>query len=116
MKPIVIYLDKKDSITLSKTEFEKYLKEAYDAGYSEGYAAGNKYYTYPWWWTNTSPTITTTNTQPLKITWDTGTQPEINLPHITCDGANDLNNYKTTSTAGTATYNYKTGELTNEKT
>lgn len=114
MRPIVIYVGKSDEIKLTKEEFEKYLKEAYDSGYSEGYAAGNRYY-YPW-----SPTITNvpqTNPEPLKITWDyTGTPPEINLPHITCDAANDLSNY-TTKTAGSgATYDYKTGELKSEKT
>ena len=53
MRPIVIYVGKSDEIKLTKEEFEKYLKEAYDSGYSEGYAAGNRHY-YPWW----TPTIT----------------------------------------------------------
>ena len=115
MKPIVIYLDKNEEIKISKKDFEKYINDAYDAGYAAGYANGkNSNYTYPWW--NTSPTITTPNTpQPLKITWDTNT-PEINLPQVTCDGVNDLGSY-TIKTAGSgATYDCKTGELKSEKT
>ena len=37
MKPIVIYQEIKDEkIILSKEEFEKYLEDAYQAGYSDG--------------------------------------------------------------------------------
>ena len=116
MRPIVIYVGKSDEIKLTKEEFEKYLNEAYSAGYDAGYANACKpYVSYPWW-TNTQPTITTPNTQPLKITWDTGTQPEIDLPHITCDAANDLSSY-TTKTAGSgATYDCTKGVLKHEKT
>ena len=80
MKPVIIYLDKRDEVRLSKEEFEKYIKEAYDQGYSCGYADGKKYYWSPYWYGNT---ITTTNapitcdpykpttTNPIKtnITW-----------------------------------------------
>jgi len=114
MKPIVIYIGKSDEIKLTKEEFEKYLNEAYNAGYDAGYSNSYKpYISYPWW-TNTQPTITTPNTQPLKITWDTNT-PEINLPHITCDAANDLSNY-TIKTDGKATYDCTTGVLKHEET
>ena len=92
---------RRKAYTLTKKEFEKYVNDAYDAGYYEGYASGQRNYI-PQWWTNTQPTITTPNTQPLKITWDTDTKPDY-TPHITCDGANDLNNYKI-------------GVTTNEKT
>ena len=90
MKPIVIYIGKSDEIKLTKEEFEKYLNEAYSAGYDAGYANACKpYVTYPWW-TNTSPTITTPNTQPLKITWDSDHTDY--TPHITCDALNDISN------------------------
>ena len=37
MKPFVIYVDMNtDKVTLSKEDFEKYLKEAYENGYEEG--------------------------------------------------------------------------------
>lgn len=38
MKPIVIYPKqlKEDQIVLTKKEFEKYLKDAYDSGYEDG--------------------------------------------------------------------------------
>lgn len=79
MKPIIIYAtDKK--ITLSTEEFEKYIRDAYDAGhkegYNEGYAAGK---VYGWWQT---PTITTpyyntttpsTPYDPYKITCSNAT-------------------------------------------
>ena len=91
MKPIVIYADKSDKITLTKKEFEKYVNDAYDAGYYEGYASGQRSYVSPWW-TNTQPTITTPNTQPLKITWDSDHTDY--TPHITCDALNDISNTK----------------------
>ena len=40
MKPIVIYAENKEKITLTRKEFEKYLSEAFDAGYAEGYTKG----------------------------------------------------------------------------
>ena len=37
MKPFVVYVDvNTDKVTLSKEDFEKYLKEAYENGYEEG--------------------------------------------------------------------------------
>ncbi len=30
MKPIIIYMDRKDEVRLTKEEFEKYIKDAYD--------------------------------------------------------------------------------------
>lgn len=81
MKPIVIY-PKNDSekVTLTKKEFEDYLKQAYDAGYADGYAAGKAI---NWW---NTPTIYPTNTP--TITWTKGTNAD---PYeITCDAHNDL--------------------------
>lgn len=41
MKPIIIYPNSKDDkISLTKQEFEDYLKQAYDSGYADGYNAG----------------------------------------------------------------------------
>ena len=41
MKPVVIYMDKNASkVIMTKEEFEKYLKDAYEAGHSDGYAEG----------------------------------------------------------------------------
>ena len=83
MKPIVIYPnDSGKHITLTKEEFEKYLKEAYDTGYSDGYAAAPRY---NWW--NTPITYPTTN----PIQW-TNTTPDITPDYtkITCDAHNDI--------------------------
>ena len=73
MKPLVIYIkDKK--IELTREEFEVYLKDAYNAGYSDGYAASKS------WWNN--PTITWT-TNPNK------TNDPIYDPYkITCEAYN----------------------------
>ena len=72
MKPVVIYIDKNSSkITLTKEEFEKYLKDAYDNGYSDGYASGKSN---SWNWP-TYPTNTPVTT-----------------PHITQDTINDVPN------------------------
>ena len=80
MKPIVIY-PKNDSekVTLTKKEFEDYLKQAYDAGYADGYAVNKSI----WWNTPiTYPThITTTN-------WTN--EPNIDPYKITCDAHNDI--------------------------
>ena len=133
MKPIVIYIGKSDEIKLTKEEFEKYLNEAYEAGYSAGYANGyaNGYRPYnPWWNGGTIYTNTPqTQPEPLKITWDTETHPDLkpyitcsgkgedtllSHPYVTCDGANDIS-YNTTRTTGKATFDYKTKEIKNEK-
>lgn len=87
MKPIVIY-PKNDSekVTLTKKEFEDYLKQAYDAGYADGYAAGKAI---NWWnYPTNNPTVTP------SITW----QKESNIdPYkVTC-----CNTSKTFATGGT---------------
>ena len=70
MKPIVIYLaDKK--ITLTREEFEQYIKDAYDAGRAEGYNEGvASCRKYDWW--NTPITVSTTNP---TITWEKTSTP-----------------------------------------
>lgn len=79
MKPIVIYpKNDGDKVTLNKKDFEEYLRQAYDAGYSDGYNAGknnnwwNTPITYPATWTNTNPNIVPDYTK------------------ITCDAHNDM--------------------------
>ena len=85
MKPIVIYpKESGNKITLTKEEFEEYLKQAYDSGHADGYSAGRAF---NWW----STPITYPQTQP-NITWETNT-PDIkpNIPYtITCEAHNDL--------------------------
>lgn len=73
MKPIVVYINENnDKISLTKKEFENFLKEAYDQGYSEGYSKGMSY-NYSGWWR-----------QQPTITYTTGT-PTINRDTITCN-------------------------------
>lgn len=84
MKPIVIYpKNDGEKVTLTKKDFEEYLRQAYDSGYSDGYANGRSTN----WWTTpiTYPTITTSNktSKPLDITWNTNI-------NTTCDAHNDL--------------------------
>lgn len=112
MKPIVIY-PKNDSekVTLTKKEFEDYLKQAYDAGYGDGYAAGKSI---SWWNTpvqypTNTPSITwqkESNIDPYKVTCNTsktyatgGTVANTNLFYpgdnavekiVPCDAHNDI--------------------------
>lgn len=82
MRPIIILYPSKDNkIILTKEEFEAYLRQAYDAGYSDGYAAAPHY-----WW-NTPITYSTTN--PTR--WTNAT-PNITPDYtkITCDAHNDI--------------------------
>ena len=84
MKPIVIYpKNDGDKVTLNKKDFEEYLQQAYDAGYSDGHAAGRA--TTNWW--NTPITYPTTNP---TITWTTEPNDVPNPYKITCDAHNDM--------------------------
>ena len=85
MKPVVIYIDKNSSkVTLTKEEFEKYLKDAYDNGYSDGYASGKSN---SWNW----PTYPTNDpiTMP-HITWDTTPNDVPNPYQVTCEAHNTI--------------------------
>jgi hypothetical protein len=73
MKPIVVYINENsDKISLTKKEFENFLKEAYDQGHNEGYSKGMSYNHSSWW-----------RQQPM-ITYTTG-NPAINKDAITCN-------------------------------
>lgn len=82
MKPVVIYISEGSSkINLTKEEFAKYLKDAYDSGYNDGYSNGR------------------TNT----LRWDpsnTFPPPIIILPMITQEPAKPYDPYKITCTQG----------------
>ena len=84
MKPFVVYIDvNTDEITLSKKEFEKFLKEAYEQGHDEGYNKGLvQGRSYSGWWN--SPQITTN-----EIRYGTASPSTPNPITITCD--NDRN-------------------------
>lgn len=82
MRPIVILYPSKDNkIVLTKEDFEGYLKQAYDAGYSDGQASRS------WNWWNTP--ISYPNTNPIQ--W-TSTTPNLEPDYtkVTCDAHNDL--------------------------
>lgn len=82
MKPIVIYpKNDGDKVTLNKKDFEEYLRQAYDAGHADGYAAGRAAN----WWT-TPITYPTTN----PITWTNEPNDVPNPYKITCDAHNDM--------------------------
>lgn len=52
MKPIIIWMEDKDNIKLTKEELEKMLEQAYNQGYEFGYSAGRGSPTitpYPTW-------------------------------------------------------------------
>lgn len=110
MKPIVIYLDRRDGkIELTRKEFEDYINEAYQQGYDCGYAEGKKYY--PWWGTG-GITCTPTNA-PREITYGTSTpNPKPNIT-ITCD--NDRNSIFASGNKVTATNSIYPGDNAIEK-
>ncbi len=89
MEPIVIYLDNnKNEIKLTKSQFEKYIKDAYKQGYDNGYAEGKKnYWTYPLW--SNMGTITT-NPYQQDIKYATNTPTPSPSIQVTCDAHNDL--------------------------
>lgn len=94
MKPIIIYMDRKDEVRLTKEEFEKYIRDAYDQGYNCGYADGKKNYWTPYWYGNT---ITSANTNsPLTIDPYTSTKTTPTNPNITwtCSNTGTDNNVK----------------------
>ena len=71
MKPVVIYMDKNASkVTMTKEEFEKYLKDAYEAGHSDGYTEGKAIS--HWWNTPITayPTYYNTGTPKPENPWE----------------------------------------------
>lgn len=91
MKPIVIYLDRRDGkIELTRKEFEDYINKAYQQGYDCGYAEGKKNYWTPYitYSSNSNtPTPVTINPSPnvSPFTYDT---------QITCEAHNDIGETK----------------------
>lgn len=88
MKPIVIYLDRRDGkIELTRKEFEDYINKAYQQGYDCGYAEWKKNYWSPYIYTNSgSNTPITINSTPVSpFTYDT---------QITCEAHNDIGETK----------------------
>ena len=95
MKPIIIYVDgNRDEIRLNRKQFEKFIQDAYQQGYDNGYADGNKRY----YWGPYVYTTTATNQSP-SITYTTGTDPNTYKPSVTCDTTNE----KTFAPGGTIT-------------
>lgn len=84
MKPIIIYVDsERDEIKLSRKQFEKFIQDAYQQGYDNGYADGSKrYYWYPYTYTSTATNASIP--QPPSITYRTGTDPNTFKPSVTC--------------------------------
>ena len=83
MKPFVVYIDvNADKITLSKEEFEKYLKEAYERGHEDGYNKGLACNRSNWW---NYPQITTN-----EIRYGTASPSTPNPITITCDNKNSI--------------------------
>ena len=86
MKPFVIYAEKNSiDVTMTKAEFEEYIKKAYEGGYEDGYKVGQASASIKWDW----PTIVTTN-DPSKITPYYTTTPYTppDYTKITCEAHN----------------------------
>ena len=89
MKPIVIYLNKSnDKIQLTQKEFEDYITQAYNQGYSCGYAEGRKnhyWYNYPIAYPNGNiNTISSAdpNSPPWTITCDADSNSTLTINKI----------------------------------
>ena len=97
MKPIVIYLDRRDGkVELTRKEFEDYINRAYQQGYDCGYAEGKKNYWSPWYG-NGSITCTSNNTRtqpPITINPTPNVSPFTYDTQITCEAHNDIGETK----------------------
>ena len=84
MKPFVIYAEKNSvNVTMTKAEFERYIKEAYDGGYEDGYKVGKA---------STQWNSTVTRDYPVNIPvyygTGTGTPAPLDPTKITCEAHN----------------------------
>ena len=78
MKPIIIYQETKDGkIVLTKEEFEKYLEDAYQVGYSDG---SNSLTAKGYTWTSTDLTVDNDAYEKMPY-W---MRPDYKAPEITC--------------------------------
>lgn len=94
MKPFVVYIDvNTNEITLTKKEFEKFLKEAYEQGHEEGYNKGLASTRSNWW---RYPQISTNEIRygtaspssepnPITITYKTDSNSIIKSSHVVGD-------------------------------
>lgn len=88
MKPFVVYINENtDKISLSKKEFEQFLREAYDQGYSDGYSKGISSNHSNWW---NSPTITYRGNEEINREITTSPNHEPNQIQITCEAHNTV--------------------------
>lgn len=86
MKPFVIYAEKNSvNVTMTKAEFEKYIKEAYEGGYEDGYKVGKAQ---PIKWE--IPNTINVKDYPVNIPvyYGTGTPTPPNPNQITCEAHN----------------------------
>ena len=82
MKPFVIYAEKNSvNVTMTKAEFEKYIKEAYDGGYEDGYKVGKAS-------TQWNPTVTRDYPVNIPVYYSTGTPAPLDSTKITCEAYN----------------------------
>lgn len=81
MKPFVIYAEKNSvNVTMTKAEFEKYIKEAYDGGYEDGYRAGKASTKWEW--------PATIKDYPINQVYYTNTPAPLDPTKITCEAHN----------------------------
>ena len=79
MKPFVIYAEKNSvNVTMTKAEFERYIKEAYDGGYEDGYQVGKASWEWP----------TTIKDYPINQVYYTNTHAPLDPTKITCEAHN----------------------------
>ena len=85
MKPFVIYAEKNSvNVTMTKAEFERYIKEAYDGGYEDGYKVSKASM-------KQDLTTITTKDYPSNIPIYYGTGTATSPPYqVTCEAHNSV--------------------------
>ena len=84
MKPFVIYAEKNSvNVTMTKAEFERYIKEAYDGGYEDGYKVGKAQ---PIKWE--LPNVINVKDYPINQVYYTNTPAPLDPTKITCEAHN----------------------------
>lgn len=83
MKPFVIYAEKNSvDVKMTKAEFERYIKEAYEGGYEDGYKVGKASINWS--------TLNTKDYTPIPIYYGTGTPTPPNPYQVTCEAHNSV--------------------------
>lgn len=86
MKPLIVYINNDKKISLTREEFEQFIKDAYNNGYNEGYRDGVQKNWWPSWTYTTTSGNATNHISPTPTL--TGTPNITYGTQITCEAHN----------------------------